>query len=743
MNRKLQDSTSLHALSKYINNEEELVINGRWVYRLYSKSPRKMVFFVLTEMNIYLFSSGNDRDILALGNEFSLYDIQQIDIIDSFSFVIHFRSKTMKFQEQEASIIIPLISAQIAKIMIPREYPMMPKGYEPKKTVGRNYFSVITRLKAKFKQQEKKLDTELLAFITNFCANESEEFIVSNCPNFMDSLDIILDSLEIEPLIHSLTFKKMSDSEIDLSKLWHILANHMKKNTTITELSFEIPLGRGFYEFCTAILKNQNLSIQKLEFKNLSLSSPYLEALRRVVESKPNSSTLQAFSMIRCSINDSSEAFINLIQAGKPGPKTESRINSFFIESINLSRKALLLETFFQLSSISLRGTCVELSSLLSFLSSSHVKYADFSKSSCSTPILTERNLPQSLQHLVLDYIKWSPENLLSLFKILSVEHNPLLLSIKDAQMINDVESWRIFFAELEKSNISLSNVISFIWANNPLTKQVSDCLIRGIMKSSSKNSKICNLEYISFAGCEILNPTILTHFLEFSEFIKGIDLRYIGPKICIDLLPFIRRAKNLEKLDISQNELGTEKDFLNRLNDIISMKNVDEIHIEGNSIDNYQMIKKIVEAIQKRTFPIFIPYPKEAEGIPESSKKGDPLIFQLKSFMKKPQKNDNLAHDEIWKYEWERRSHLLDKQEIVIPSDEEETQIFTSLNTKKIHFTKETLESEKETFMEAKVTVMSWAMDVETIPQIGESEIIEKLKEKYSLNQCKEMLSE
>ena len=74
MQASLQDSDALHAINNRIGGDDDLIISGRWLYRIHNKSPKRKIFFVITEFCIYLFSPGKSENDIQLTNEFNLFD---------------------------------------------------------------------------------------------------------------------------------------------------------------------------------------------------------------------------------------------------------------------------------------------------------------------------------------------------------------------------------------------------------------------------------------------------------------------------------------------------------------------------------------------------------------------------------------------------------------------------------------------------------------------------------------------
>lgn len=527
------DDKALHQSISQINMDQELSLGSTWV-TFEANSGQINIFLVLTEFNLYLFNKDDKNDKMNIFGVYSLFDVKTIEIPNMSNFSISFADKYLKFSGEDIAFFPDLIHKQLLLLLLPIEMPTIKgKVSKPGANMKHNvkYMSVLLRLCGKLKLINRYPPQQFIDDLQAYLKTEPSEFVVNQFKDIDNYIDSILEAVEIEPMIISLNFTGKQ-----VLNHWNNLSVFIRNNTTIQKIVISEEINRGFIEFCASLSKNSNSKLKRIEFKNVSFSPEHIEALDKATQKHP----FLYLMFDSCNFTDSAQKLTNLIVNNT---ESSSNLISLHMSSINLS-KIDIGSSIRNLQYVSLRGCCIEISSLFENFKNTKIIFADFSNNRCSVPLSDSMSFPSTLVHLCLNDIAWSGSSLAMIFNSAGNCKLHMSLSVANAQMLED--DWISFFNLIELT--PSSNFHSICWHRNPIHHKLCRFF-----------AKLKNLKFLSLSGCKIPSDGCVQKLISSSKSLSFIDIHGTNDsKLGNEIISILRSFKNskVESIDISNNNI-------------------------------------------------------------------------------------------------------------------------------------------------------------------------------------------
>ena len=659
----MSDDKALNLAIAQINMDQELLISSTWALYDSPSNPKIRIFFLLTEFTIYLFKPINSGAQMKLLSSFSLFDLKGGEAYSSEHFSIFFVDKILSFYGESIIFLLDLIVTQLTSMLLPNEVP----SFKGELHVGVKspipFQSLLLRFRGKLKSINRYPPQTFLDELQAYLKTEPTEFYISQFKDINNYIEVLLESIEIEPLITCLVFT--GEQQINH---WNLLSVFIRNNTTIKRIIISENVNRGFVDFCAALSKNDKSSLKRIDFMNVTFLPEHIEALDKMIRIHH----FLSLSFTNCNIDKSKSNFITLLNSNENG----INVVSLHFTSMNLSKSLDFSAATFQLSFLSLRGCCLQLSTLFTQMKNTRIVKADFSKNRSTEPIPIDIEFPKTLKFLCLNDIQWNYTNFSVLFKIISFNQIEMGLSIARAEMSeNDWVSSFDFLSSLGKTNL-----ISLNWRENPIHYK----LCHFIAKSS-------RIWFCSFAGCHLPCDGSLARLIASCQSIKALDIHgTVNNKLNENGYSLLKSilSSNIEYLDISNNNLGNKNILL--LAKILTKPSLKQILIDKNNFtspkiallfQNSILSRKQTEQKEKRDngeenedFMLYAKYPdNDFKSLQKPLEKELKKIFITPSFP-----NPRNPAEEEWllclsqKYEQEKEIHLVDDPDFVLPNAEE-----------------------------------------------------------------------
>ena len=655
----------------------------------------------MTEFSIYLFKPISGTELKMI-ESYSIFDIKGGEAFGDDHFSIKLLDKVLSFYGESVILVLNLISMQLNDMLLPKERPCF-KGMPGPQRKPIPYQSLLLRFRGKLKCINRYPPQTFLDELDAYLKTEPVEFCFNKIKEIDNYIDALLEAIEIEPRIYCLRFT--GEQKINH---WNLLSVFIRNNTTIKKIVISENVNRGFVDFCAALTKNVKSGLTRIDFMNCIFLPEHIEALDKAIRTHH----MTSLSFNKCNISKSKNNFLTMLNTNENG----INVSAMHFTSMNLSQNEALSSAMFQLSFLSLRGCCLELSTLLSQIKNTRISKIDFSKNRCILPIQNDFTIPPTLVHLSVNDIKWTYKNFSTFFKTVTNSPEEFTLSIAKAELSE--EDWISTFDLL--GSIKKTNLISLIWRGNPLHYKVCD-----FIRNSGK------IWFLSAAGCHIPSDGCFQKLLLTTPSIKALDIHgTVSGKLGTDSFSIINTLLKVDLmfLDISNNKMGNGCAFA--LSKLIERSKISELLIDNNDFDGERVIRMFISATNKRKTPIFIKYPHTdfaKSNIPKALNKEI-----QRSFLALPKRKAAHAAEQEWillseqKYETEK--------DIEVPFDpgfdESEDDYITGTSFWSVT---ETKGQKKETPVIEKEQ-MTWDLNVTNIPEIDTTKFATRLANFFSL---------
>ena len=713
-----------------INMDQELLIGSIWtMYETPTKEKIK-VFFVLTEFTIYLFQPNLSNNEMNIMLSFSLFDLKGGESYSSEHFSLFLVDKILTFYGDSIYSLLQLIISQLTSMLLPNEVPPFKGDIKLIQKKPQPYHSLFLRFRGKLKVINRYPPQAFLDELQAYLKTEPTEFYFNQFKDINNYIEVLLESIEIEPRIQCLVFT--GEQQINH---WNLLSVFIRNNTTIKRIIISENVNRGFLDFCSALSKNDKSSLKRIDFINITFLPEHIEALDKMIRVH----SLLCLSFTNCNIEKSKTNLITLLNSNVNPPN----IVSVHFTSMNFNLYPDLSQAIFKLSILSLKGCCLQLSSILAEIKNTRIVKADFSKNRCTEPIPLDAEFPSTLSYIAVNGIKWNYTNFSTFIKYVTYHQAEISLSIANAEMTEN--DWILSFDLLEK--LGKSNIVSLIWRENPIHYKLRNFII-----NSSK------IWFLSFAGCHIPGDGSLQYIISACTSLKALDLHgTANSKLGNDSYSLLRAIlnSNIEYLDISNNQMGNKCAFL--LSQIMALKHVKQVLIDNNNfhaIKAGELFKKAIISKQPSKFDsnddneqtspedgimTYVKYPendfKDLQKVTVTEYK---KVFLTPQSFRSP-----TIYQEQWnkclsqKYEEENEIKLIDDPSFVIPN---ENQILSGSES---FWNISLIDERKKGNIEQSVKreQISWDLNTVDIPSFDTTNIENQLSTFFSLENCTERL--
>jgi len=704
----MREENAIKLISSHLNIDQELLLSGKFVQMKIGQNTSKSVFFVITEFCVYIFEINHSQTQSTILSSYSLFDMKGGEVFDRSSISIKFSEQTLIFCGEEICCLMDLIATQLNSLLLPAEKPVL-AGQIITASHSLSYLSVLSRLRGKLKKMNRYPPLSFLDEMRQYLNQQPTEFNIETIKDANNYLDMVLDAIEIEPQISRLVFT--GNQKINH---WNLLSVYFANNRTIKRITISEQVNRAFLDFCAAVSKNSNTILQRIDFIGIVFQAEHIDALDKLIQKHP----LVGLSFTGCDIKNSTGTLVSLINTNS----ATQNLKSLHLTSIPLSHSFEIVKASLSVSYLSLRGCCLELSTIFDALKNSKIITIDLTKSRSTVAFAKDGRLPISLQRLVLNDIEWTSSNMCSLFDMVSEFNGYLSLSL--ARAIMSDSEWMKFFNYLEY--IEETNIVAFSWRNNPIHYKLCRFLLR--------NKKLL---FLSVSGCYVPGDGCLHKLLESHPSIESLDIHGTGGLAlgisALSLLRSISRSKTIQRIDLSQNQLGNS--LLLPIICLISSNSIKEVLIDHNGLNSVDVIKSISQAIKSRSSQIYVQYPEnDTKGIPSYQVK----VYQSAFVSPIHKQSKNVAEEE-----WQTTLKQHYENEIIVeePTEEDFVTRIRTYSTKRpvqIDVQKLGMRSEEkkvdDNLQVEKSKEITWDITLPDIPQIDNTSLISEIVEKFRM---------
>ncbi|EAY22858.1 hypothetical protein TVAG_076050 [Trichomonas vaginalis G3] len=546
------------------------------------KTDQNDKILVITTPKLLIYSI----DMNAL-NKFSWNDLTSVEFTSKSAFLT-FRSSKISFDSPNINQISGEIVDCVRSILSDEE--LHQKGMNPFQNYHSKptYNSIIGRLTNYIEALENSEYGKLIEILSNICIFRKNSLSFKALYAFKDCIPSVLNILPISHFIDTLIIESNPDFDPYAN-----ISDFITKNTTITRLAVQGPLGPKFRKFS----HNFEISPSNVVTNFIFCGDNFNDADFKDISSFIVAKKISALGFINSFTKDSLNAFSSSIFKSPIVEKLKT-INIYGNLPTKISN---FLNQFTSLTNLVLINSDVDVCEVFKICSKFQLTSIDLSKNKCSSGFSQVNSISQMLFSIKLEDVKWDDGALTGFMTFLSQNcKKNLELNISDAN--SSANEWFNLFISLKK--LKFSKIIGLTWNNNPINNFFFNFL--------KKNEKLSNL---SLRGCfsemESDQITNLCSFLANNSSIQKLDvrgnaLRHFG-KYITSVLTAIQISSKVEYLDISNNYSGDAG--INQIKYLLQVCPIKTINCDGfypSSASNYVEFLDSVIEIQKSNNLLF-----------------------------------------------------------------------------------------------------------------------------------------
>lgn len=396
--------------------------------------------------------------------------------------------------------------------------------------------------------------------------------LIEGLTDYLYGVFYMLDSAD--HIIH-VTFGKSKN-------LWDPLKKYFSYKPAVKMITFtqEPEQLKGFDEFLS-IIANSDMTI---EFKSILISSEVLELIL-----KRKTGKLFKVIFTKCSFDVTEEVLSNSFSP-------DVSIRGIWINYIHLLNRQPIIQHLSLLKHVSLTSTDLDVSILLSSFQDSNVSTLNFSNNNFYRDLFII-SLPENLQSLRLDSVKWGLNNVKELFMLISKHENDISISLCNNDISQESFSKNVY---QEISQVKYTRVVAFHWANNFFNNEF------GLFLQNFEN-----LHLLSLAGVDI--PIKL-----FNKYIPGLPIRFLdlhgtskygAEEKVICYLKSLKKS-NIKCFNFSGNNMKGEN--FSKLPLVLEDNfNIQSLNIDNNNNEDFFKYSNTLLSIEQNTIGVHLSNPK------------------------------------------------------------------------------------------------------------------------------------
>lgn len=638
---------------------EEKVIYPTWAQQIVHEQ-RRDTLLILTEFFIYICRK-SEQEVLVCANSFSYADLESADDLDEYTFRLSFRSKeSYAFVEKNKTIFVTKIQMAINEIMLKKEMPKISLIKSIEEKDYNLYDLLIKRYRALMAWTNRYPATTVIETLRRFVSNYRTEVNLGVIEDYGFDLPIFLKSMQIQPAYKSVVVPIRPDS-----KYLHILQDFITSDSQITEITILEKIEDEFIQLFKLITQIPQVSLSKLTFKSLDLTTAAAELLGEFLKDHR-----LYIKCIKCNVVDSEKLLTSFMDT-----KNDNFIG-IHMQSIMLAENVDFINAALRISHLTLISCGLQTNEIFTKLARTYapkLESLDLSYNKCNQPFTSNISIPLSLKKLVLDHVEWISDNLLLVLQKACNGSNDFSLSINNIILTND--QWKAFWKALKNIRINAPSLISFSWKGN----QVRHHLI-GIIERSQ-------IVFLSLAECNIKDKSssLLGKYLDNTRTLKILDLHGspnnpIDSKTIKSVLTHLPKCKTLRRLDLTDNQMASHSLYTTFIRSVSNCE-LHQMLCDGQNISDLKQFDDFVSVIvAKQKLEVRFPI-RDLEKLCETASIAPEKMEYYKSSFKRPHgiKKDFPGYEE-----WNQLIENKYKDPIVEPPARSDTSAPVSTGSKR-----------------------------------------------------------
>ncbi|EAY17955.1 hypothetical protein TVAG_225810 [Trichomonas vaginalis G3] len=418
---------------------------------------------LIVSPNYLLFYDFGDSKLLY---QFSWLELTNFNY-SAYNIQLTFGNSKFNCFSEEVNQILLTISESLQKILKTHELNAI--GFTPYKNLiyEPTPESIISRVELYCKQKDIQMTQDIQISLYDFLTFSNSSISIRQFQNQKNILPILCDIL---PLVKSIVSVELS--KVQGLDLFHHASYISREKSNIQHISINGKATESFSSYLDQIMKNNDLNLQGLTFSNSLFADSQLDQLKEVVIAKE----IRSLGFQRAISDENMKYFCKEFINSRVGDILVY-LNLDFSSNIRLS---LIFPNIPNIQYLSLEKCDLDIADVLNSITKyrlNNLKAINLSaNNNIDTNSLDSIILPESLESISVDNIKWMDDGLLHFFQMIENNYNEkgVRLSIVNARCPN--KDWEAFFSYLNQSN--LKTICSLVWDRNPVNNILFDFLL-------------------------------------------------------------------------------------------------------------------------------------------------------------------------------------------------------------------------------------------------------------------------
>lgn len=523
----------LEEIDDHINRKKETPTLMTWARKINRKEEEKEKLVVVTPYSIYCFKKVGDG--IEFGSVCYFYNVLEMKK-QHYRFKIRFKDNIYHFIGEEAPIIAEMCAMQVYSIFYPEEVPFISRKSFPPNAVP----TPLNRFLAKEATKGSLPSQEMIDALKDYIDDCDQLFNIGYIKNLWNHLGGVLFAIKTLPYITQVIIPR-----IEYPAAWDTLITFWQENVYCRWVTISLPVfpDEGFRKFAFFIAEHPNENIEILEFKNLNIYYSTISLLYNAFQKNE----IQKIIFNHCNMNMTEQKLTQILGAAR----RRSHIRGFGFISMESEKIQTVIPKISILKHISLISMGLEIAPLLKKLLPLGLYTINLSGNKANEDLKGEISITTEPYKLSLNSITWKPK---TLYQVISkVKRSQGWCSLELANAHLDDEEWEEFDKKI--SGHSPEKIDSFNWANNHISQEIMDFLVKG------------QLNFICLAGIDItkFKPTLSKFHCKYLDIHGTSEFQLEGG--IIDVMEGLTTSM-IDFVNINSNNIGVE--HLEKLSELI-----------------------------------------------------------------------------------------------------------------------------------------------------------------------------